>query len=178
MIVKPYQKHSPRLDPTVRIAENAAVIGQVTCGAHVSIWYSVTLRGDTDTIAIGHGCNIQEGAVVHCDAGYPVHVGANCVIGHGAIVHGCEVGDGTLIGMGAILLSGCKIGRECIIGAGALIPGSMIIPDRSLVVGTPGKIIRTVTDEQAAAIPADCLEYYEMAKEELEPVLPFKAALL
>lgn len=178
MIVKPYKQHVPKLDPTVRIAENAAVIGRVTCGAHVSIWYSAALRGDTDTITIGSGCNIQEGAVIHCDAGYPVHVGSHCVIGHGAIVHGCEVGEGTLIGMGATLLSGCKIGKECVIGAGALITGNMVIPDRSLVVGTPGKIIRTVTDEQAAAVPADCREYYELAKEELETPLPFKAVLL
>ncbi len=178
MIVKPYKKRSPKLDPTVRMAENAAVIGQVTCGAHVNIWYNATLRGDTDRITVGDGCNIQEGAVLHCDIGYPVHIGSDCVIGHGAIVHGCEVGDGTLIGMGAILLSGCKVGKGCIIGAGALITGNMVIPDRSLVMGTPGRVVRAVTDEQAAAIPADCRAYYAMAEEELEGVSPARAVLL
>lgn len=167
MIMKPYRGRFPRLHHSVRIAENAAVVGDVVCASHVSIWYSATLRGDSDIITVGSGTNIQESAVLHCDKGYPVKVGENCVIGHGAIVHGCEVGDGTLIGMGATLLSGCKVGRGCIIGAGALITGGMVIPDRSLVVGSPGKVIRSVSDAQAAEIIADCAEYYETAVHQL-----------
>lgn len=167
MILKSYHHHRPKLAPSVRVAENAVVIGKVTCGEHVSLWYGAVLRGDTDSIVIGQGCNLQEGAVVHCDVGYPVQVGDHCVIGHGAIIHGCTVGEGSLIGMGATLLSGCQVGKGCIIGANALITGNMVIPDHSLVMGVPGKCIRRVREEELQSILSDCLEYQAMAEEEL-----------
>lgn len=169
MIVKPFRGRRPSLHPSVLLAENAAVVGDVTCGANVSIWYSATLRGDSDAITVGENCNIQESAVLHCDHGFPVVVGRSCVIGHGAIVHGCQVGEGTLIGMGATLLSGCKVGRGCVIGAGALITGNMVIPDGSLVMGVPGKVIRTVGPDHLREIEEDCAAYYEAALEQLTP---------
>lgn len=169
MILKPFRDKSPVLHPTVRGAETAAVIGDVHCGKDVNLWYGVTLRGDTDSITVGEGTNIQDGCVLHCDAGAPVHVGKNCVLGHGAIVHGCTVGDGTLIGMGATLLSGCTVGKGCIIGANALLTGNMTVPDGWLVMGVPAKPIRPVKPEEAAHSEENCREYIQLAREELPP---------
>lgn len=172
MILKPFRNTSPILHPTVRAAETAAVIGSVRCDKDVSLWYGVTLRGDTDSITVGEGTNIQDGCILHCDEGAPVRVGKNCVLGHGAIVHGCTVGDGTLIGMGATLLSGCTVGKGCIIGAGALLTGNMTVPDGWLVMGVPAKPIRPVKPEEAAHSRENCLEYAQLAREELPPAGP------
>ena len=132
------------------IAPSADVIGKVRLMSNASIWFGAVLRGDNEWITVGQGSNVQDGCVLHTDMGAPLTIGTNCTIGHKAILHGCEIGHNSLIGMGAIVLNYAKIGRNCLIGAGALIPEGKVIPDNSLVVGQPGKIIR-VLDEEAAA---------------------------
>lgn len=141
------------------IAPSADVIGKVRLLANASIWFGAVLRGDNEWIVVGQGSNVQEGCVLHTDMGAPLTIGTNCTIGHKAILHGCEIGDNSLIGMGAIVLNHAKIGRNCLIGAGALIPEGKVIPYNSLVVGQPGKIIRTLDDEAAAKLTASAESY-------------------
>ncbi len=133
-----------------RIADTARVIGDVRIGKDASIWYGAVIRGDVAPVIIGEGTNIQDNAVVHCDHRYANVIGSHVTIGHGAIVHGELVGDHTLIGMGAIVLGHTKIGRHCLIGAGAVVPPGLEVPDGSVVVGVPGKIIRTISDADLA----------------------------
>lgn len=142
----------PVLADSVWIAPNAIVIGDVRLGADVSLWWNTVLRGDNDPITIGDGTNVQDGSVLHTDEGVPLTLGANVTIGHMAMIHGCTVGDDSLIGIGAIILNRAVIGRECLIGAGSLIPEGKIIPERSLVLGSPGKVVRQLTDEDLARI--------------------------
>ena len=130
------------------IAPDADVIGDVQLADQVSIWYHATIRADSDRITIGRGSNIQDNCVLHVDAGFPISIGEYVTVGHGAILHGCIVGDRTVIGMGAILLNGCTIGENCIIGAGTLITQGMHIPAGSVVMGNPGKVKRQVTEEE------------------------------
>ena len=130
------------------IAPDADVIGDVQLAEQVSIWYHATIRADSDRITIGRGSNIQDNCVLHVDAGFPISIGEYVTVGHGAILHGCIVGDRTVIGMGAILLNGCTIGENCIIGAGTLITQGMHIPAGSVVMGNPGKVKRQVTEEE------------------------------
>jgi carbonic anhydrase/acetyltransferase-like protein (isoleucine patch superfamily) len=131
------------------IAPDANVIGNVVLESGASVWFGATLRGDNEEIRIGAGSNVQENTVMHTDMGYPLTIGVNCTIGHKAMLHGCTIGDNSLIGMGATVLNGAKIGRNCLIGAGALITEGKEIPDGSLVMGTPGKVVRQL---DAAAI--------------------------
>ena len=132
------------------VAPDANVIGDVVIESGVSIWFGATLRGDTEPLRVGEGSNIQENTVVHADPGFPVKIGADCTIGHKAMIHGCTIGDGTLVGMGATILNGAQIGRGCLIGAGALVTEGKVIPDGSLVMGMPGKVVRDL-DEDAMA---------------------------
>lgn len=141
---------SPDLHPDSWVAPDANLIGMVTLGQAASVWFGATLRGDNERITVGAGSNVQENCVLHTDMGYPLFIGEDCTIGHKAILHGCAIGTGTLIGMGAIILNGAKIGSGCLIGAGALITEGKVIPDGSLVMGAPGRIIRTL-DEDARA---------------------------
>jgi carbonic anhydrase/acetyltransferase-like protein (isoleucine patch superfamily) len=140
----------PEIDPSAWVAEDASVIGRVRLGPGVSVWFNATLRGDNELISMGAHSNAQEGVVMHTDPGMPLTVGEQVTIGHQAMLHGCTIGDGTLIGIQAVILNGAKIGRECLIGAGALVTEGKEIPDRSVVMGSPGKIVRQVTDEEAA----------------------------
>ncbi len=130
------------------VAPDANVIGDVVLGEGASVWFGATLRGDNETITIGKGTNVQENTVMHTDIGYPLTIGRDCTIGHKAMLHGCTIGDETLIGMGATILNGAVIGKNCLIGAGALIPEGKEIPDGSLVMGMPGKVVRQL-DEAA-----------------------------
>ena len=130
------------------IAPDANVVGKVTLGAGCSIWFGATLRGDNERITVGAGSNVQENCVLHTDMGFPLTIGADCTIGHRAILHGCSIGDQSLVGMGAVVLNGAVIGNQCLIGAGALIPEGKVIPDGSLVMGMPGKVVRAL--DQAA----------------------------
>lgn len=138
----------PTLHPSAFVAPNATVLGDVTLGANSSVFYGAVLRADVNSIDIGMGSNIQDGCIIHVDPPYPVVIGNGCTVGHGAILHGCAVGDNSLIGMGAIVLNGAQIGKNCIIGAGALVTQNTVIPDGSLVIGSPAKVKRSLTPEE------------------------------
>ncbi|UOM34149.1 gamma carbonic anhydrase family protein [Acuticoccus sp. I52.16.1] len=144
---------------SVWIAPGAHVMGDVVLGERTGVWFGAVLRGDNTTITIGEGTNIQDHVMVHVDPGYPATLGKGCTVGHRAIIHGCTIGDNTLIGMGAIVLNGARIGNNCIIGAGALITEGKEIPDGSLVVGTPGKVIRQLDDAAAEQLKRQALSY-------------------
>ena len=141
---------APDIAEDTWIAPDANLIGRIVVEAAASVWFCSTLRGDNETITVGAGTNIQENCVLHTDMGYPLVIGANCTIGHKAMLHGCTIGDGSLIGMGATVLNGAKIGRGCLIGAGALVTEGKEIPDGSLVMGSPGRVVRQL-DEAAQA---------------------------
>ena len=140
-------------------ASNASIIGDVTLEKNTSIWFNVTLRGDIENIYVGEGSNVQDSSVLHTDPGYPLKIGKNVTIGHLVTLHGCTIKDDSLIGIGAVILNGAKIGKNCIIGANALITENKVIPDRSLVIGSPGKIIRQVTDEEIKSITENAINY-------------------
>jgi len=140
-------------------APNAAVIGDVTLEKNTSIWFNVTLRGDIENIHIGEGSNIQDGSVLHTDPGYPLKIGKNVTVGHLVMLHGCTIGDNSLIGIGAVILNNAKIGKNCIIGANTLITENKNIPDNSLVVGSPGKIVRQITDDEVKLINQNAIHY-------------------
>jgi carbonic anhydrase/acetyltransferase-like protein (isoleucine patch superfamily) len=139
--------HAPQIDPDSWIAPDANLIGRVVIAAGASVWFGATLRGDNEEIVLGAGSNVQEACVLHTDMGYPLVIGANCTIGHKAMLHGCTIGNGSLIGMGATVLNGARIGRGCLIGAGALITEGKDIPDGSLVMGAPGRVVRILDTE-------------------------------
>ena len=141
------------------IAPNAAVIGNVSLGKNVSIWWNSVVRGDFESITIGENTNIQDGCVLHTDYGKPLRIGANITVGHMAMLHGCEIGDGSLIGIGSIVLNQAKIGKNCLIGANSLVPERKEIPDGSLVMGSPGKIVRQLTEDEIVRISAGVQEY-------------------
>lgn len=153
--------YSPSLptDGDVWIAPDARVIGQVTLGAGASVWWGSVLRGDNEPIVIGENSTIQEHCVLHVDPGFPLTIGAGCTIGHKAMLHGCTIGDGSLIGMGATVLNGARIGRNCLIGAGALVTERMDIPDGSLVVGMPAKVKRPLTPEAIEGMERTARKY-------------------
>ena len=143
------------------VAPDANVIGAVILHSGVGIWFGATLRGDNEPIEIGEGTNVQENTVMHSDMGFPVRIGRNCTIGHKAMIHGCEIGDETLSGMGATILNGAKIGAGCLIGAGALVTEGKEIPDGSLVMGLPGKIVRELDAAGRAANIQSAVGYQE-----------------
>ncbi|MBD9623325.1 MULTISPECIES: gamma carbonic anhydrase family protein [Ensifer] len=141
------------------VAPDANVIGQVEIGEEVGIWFGVTLRGDNDPIRLGARTNIQENVVIHVDPGFPVTIGEGCTIGHGAIIHGCTIGENSLIGMGATVLNGAKIGRNCLVGANALVTEGKEFPDNSLIVGAPAKAIRTLDDAAVEGLKRSAAHY-------------------
>ena len=140
---------APRTPADARfwIAPNAVVVGNVEIGEDASVWFGAVIRGDLDTIRIGAGTNIQDGSVLHADPGMPLTIGPNCSVGHLAMVHGCTVGAGSLIGIGAIVLNGADIGEDCLVGAGTLVPEGKVYPARSLILGSPGRVVRQLTSE-------------------------------
>ena len=143
------------------IAQDANVIGKVELGEDVGIWFGVTLRGDNEPITVGARSNIQEGVMVHTDPAYPVIIGSDCTIGHHAIVHGCIIGDNSLVGMGATILNGARIGRNCLVGANALVTEGKEFPDNSLIVGSPAKAIRTLDDDAVERLRQSAARYVE-----------------
>lgn len=151
----------PQIDASAWIAPNATVIGDVRLGRNASIWWNAVLRGDNDPIVIGDNTNIQDGSVLHTDIGVGMTIGANVTVGHMVMLHGCTIGDGSLIGIGAVVLNNAVIGQDCLIGAKALIPEGKVIPDRSLVIGSPGKVVRQLTDDDIAMIRAGNHHYVE-----------------
>lgn len=150
---------SPQIDEDSWIAPDANVIGKIVVEEGASIWFGVTLRGDNEEIVIGKGSNVQENTIMHTDMGYPLTVGEGCTIGHKALLHGCTIGDNTLIGMGAVILNGAKIGKNCLIGANALITENKVIPDGSLVMGSPGKVVRELDEQGIQGLRASALNY-------------------
>lgn len=150
---------APEIADDTWIAPDANVIGRVVLEEGASVWFGCTLRGDNEEIRIGAGSNVQENTVMHTDPGCPLQIGANCTIGHKAMLHGCIIGDGSLIGMGATVLNGAKIGKGCLIGAGALITENKVIPDFSLVMGAPGKVVRVLDAAAQAGLLASAEHY-------------------
>lgn len=153
-------QHIPRIAPDVYIAESADIIGQAILESGVSIWSHVAIRADNEPIHVHAGTNIQEGSVLHVDAGCPMHIGPNVTIGHQAMLHGCTIHEGALIGMQAIVLNKAVIGRNCLVGAGAIIPEGRVIPDNHLVIGI-GKVVRELTPEEIANLHANTKHYVE-----------------
>ena len=152
---------TPHIADSAWVADNAQVMGDVHMAADSSVWFSSVVRGDTATIHIGEGTNIQDGSVLHTDNGAPLTIGKNVTVGHMVMLHGCTVGDNSLIGIGSIILNGAKIGRNCLIGANCLITEGKEIPDNSMVMGAPGKVVREVSEGQIQMLTGSALHYVE-----------------
>jgi carbonic anhydrase/acetyltransferase-like protein (isoleucine patch superfamily) len=159
----PYGDSSPQIARSAWVAPGAYVIGDVHLGEESSVWYGAVLRGDTEPIRIGDRTNVQDGCILHADPGFPAIVGQDCVVGHNAVVHGCQIGDNCLVGMGATILNGAKIGDGSIVAAGAVVPEGREFPPHSLIVGVPAKRAGDITDEQTADIERGASEYVERA---------------
>jgi carbonic anhydrase/acetyltransferase-like protein (isoleucine patch superfamily) len=155
---------APKIDGSAWVADTAVLVGKIVVEAEASVWFGAVARGDNEEIRIGAGSNVQENCVLHTDMGYPLTIGANCTIGHKAMLHGCTIGDGTLIGMGATVLNGAKIGKGCLIGACALITEGKEIPDGSLVMGSPGKVVRELDETARARLLASAANYQANAR--------------
>lgn len=157
-------EHVPAIDPSAYVADSANLIGKVTVGANSTVWFGVTMRGDNERITIGANTNVQEGTVMHTDMGYPLTLGDNVSVGHKAMLHGCTVGDGSLIGIQAVILNGAKIGKGCLVGAGALVTEGKEFPDNTLIVGMPAKAIRTLTQEDLDRLQGNADGYVQRGK--------------
>ncbi len=159
------EKIRSNTEKEVFIAPDADVTGDVSIGERTSIWYHAVIRAEDAPVTIGRESNVQDGCIVHTDEEYPVVIGDRVTIGHGAIIHGCSIGDGSLIGMGSIVLNGAKIGKQCMIGAGTLVPQNMEIPDGHLAFGSPARIKRALHEDELAEMEADADTYIRYAKE-------------
>ena len=155
---------APQIAASAWVADSAQVIGTVELAADASVWFNAVLRGDTEPIRIGKGSNVQDGTVIHCDHGFPVTLGENVTVGHQVVLHGCTVGDGSLIGIQAVVLNGAKIGKHCLVGAGALVTEGKEFPDGSLIVGSPAKVVRQLTPEQIAGLQRSAEHYVQNAR--------------
>jgi len=152
-------EHAPDIEHAAYIADSADIIGKARIEANASVWFNVTIRGDNELITIGENSNVQEGCVLHTDPGMPLVVGNNVTVGHQAMLHGCTIGDGSLIGIQAVILNGAKIGRNCLVGAGALVTEGKEFPDNSLIIGAPAKAVRTLGDDDVARIAGNTGSY-------------------
>lgn len=159
------------------IAPNAVVVGDVILKPGASVWFGAVLRGDNDPITVGENSNIQDGSMLHTDVGEPVTIGRGVTVGHMAMLHGCEIGDNTLIGIGAVVLGRAKIGRNCLIGAGTLITEGKVIPDGSLVMGRPGRIVRELDLAQIAALTASAEHYVQNWRRYVRDLSPSEPAI-
>ena len=157
-------EHAPEIDPSAYVADSASVIGKVTVEANASVWFGVTIRGDNERITIGENSNVQEGSVMHTDMGFPLLLGKNVTVGHQAMLHGCTVGDGALIGIQAVVLNGARIGKGCLVGAGALVTEGKEFPDHSLILGSPAKAVRTLTEEELLRLQGNADGYAERGR--------------
>lgn len=157
----------PVIHEKAYLLPGSVVVGDVTIGAQTSIWYNAVVRGDMAKIEIGENSNVQDNATVHVDNNFPTKIGNGVTIGHGAIIHGCEIEDDCIIGMGAIVLNGAKIGKNCIIGAGTLVPGGKEIPEGSVAFGNPVKVYRQVSEEDIRHIKENAAEYIDLAEEQI-----------
>ena len=157
-------EHVPRLAAGAWVADSAQVIGNVELAEDASVWFGAILRGDTELLTIGRGSNVQDGSVLHADIGFPVTLGENVTVGHQVMLHGCTVGDGSLIGIQAVVLNGARIGRHCLVGAGALVTEGKEFPDGSMIIGSPAKAVRQLTPEQIAGLRRSAEHYVANAK--------------
>ena len=164
MIIDLGDKKLKTVDDNFWIAPNASVIGDVNLERDASIWFNAILRADNEPITIGEGSNVQDGAIIHTDPGYACNIGKKVTVGHMAMLHGCSIGDGSLIGIGSVVLNGAKIGRNCIIGSKALVTEGMEVPDGSMVLGIPGKIKKTLTEEEQSVVPLGAEHYIDNYK--------------
>lgn len=155
------------MSDNIFVASGAHIIGNVTIGNNVGVWYNAVIRADMENIVIGDNTNIQDNCTLHTGSGFPIVIGNGVTIGHNAIVHGCSVGDNTIVGMGSIILNGAKIGKNCIIGAGALVTGKIEIPDNSIAFGNPAKVIRRMTEEDVESNKNNARKYVELIKKYL-----------
>ncbi|MET4576495.1 gamma carbonic anhydrase family protein [Ottowia thiooxydans] len=155
---------SPQLASSAWIAESAEVMGNVTLGPDASVWFGCVLRGDTESMSIGEGSNVQDLSVLHADRGMPLTVGRHVTIGHKVMLHGCTIGDESLIGIGAIVLNGAKIGKNCLVGAGSLVTEGKEFPDGSMIMGTPAKLVRQLTPEQIEGLRNSARHYIDNAR--------------
>lgn len=157
-------EHRPHLAEGAWVADSAQVIGRVVLEQDASVWFGVVLRGDTERLRLGRGSNIQDGSVVHADPGFPVEIGENVTVGHHVMLHGCAIGDGSLIGIQAVILNGARIGRNCLVGAGALVTEGKEFPDGSLIIGAPAKAVRQLSAEQLERLKRSAGHYVENAR--------------
>ena len=164
MIIDLGDKKLKTADDNFWIAPNASVIGEVNLERDASIWFNAILRADNEPITIGEGSNVQDGAIIHTDPGYACNIGKKVTVGHMAMLHGCSIGDGSLIGIGSVILNGAKIGKNCIIGSKALVTEGMEVPDGSMVLGIPGKIKKTLTEEEQSVVPLGAEHYIDNYK--------------
>jgi carbonic anhydrase/acetyltransferase-like protein (isoleucine patch superfamily) len=164
-MILPFKNKIPKIHNSVFVAPGAQVIGRVMIGRGASVWFGSVLRGDINFIKVGEGTNIQDGSVLHVDHDAPCIVGKNVIIGHQACVHGCTIGDSTLVGIQATILSGAKVGKQCLIGAGAVVLENAVIPDGSLVLGVPGKVVRKLTPKEIAKLGPHAASYVKLGKE-------------
>ncbi len=155
---------TPRIAATAWVADSAQVMGRVALADSASVWYGAVLRGDNEWITLGERSNVQEGCVLHTDMGWPLTLGADVTVGHQAMLHGCTVGDGSLIGIQAVLLNGVQIGSGCLVGAGAVVTEGQVFPDHSLILGAPAKLVRTLTAEQLQRIKSSATQYVQKAQ--------------
>jgi carbonic anhydrase/acetyltransferase-like protein (isoleucine patch superfamily) len=163
---------TPQLDSSNYVAPNATVIGNVALGKNANIWWNVVIRGDNDRITLGENVNIQDGSVLHTDEGVPLTLEKDVSVGHMVMLHGCHVKEGSLIGIKAVVLNHAVIGRECLIGANSLIPEGKIIPDRSLVVGSPGRVVRQLSDDEVKMVRWIAQHYVENAERYIKDLKP------
>jgi carbonic anhydrase/acetyltransferase-like protein (isoleucine patch superfamily) len=155
--------HQPTLGANAWVADSAQVIGKVTLEENASVWFGTVVRGDTEHLRIGKNSNVQDGSVLHADEGVPLNIGENVTVGHKVMLHGCTVGDGSLIGIGAIVLNHAKIGKNCIVGAGALVTEGKEFPDGSMILGSPAKVARALSEEQQAGLKRIAQHYVDNA---------------
>jgi carbonic anhydrase/acetyltransferase-like protein (isoleucine patch superfamily) len=155
---------APQVHPTAFVADSAQVMGAVTLAEDSSVWFGTVIRGDTETIAVGRGSNIQDGSVLHADVGFPLTVGENVTVGHQVMLHGCTIGDESLFGFGAVVLNGAKILKNCLVGARALVTEGKEFPDGSMILGSPAKVVRQLTPEQIEGLRRSAQHYVDNAR--------------
>jgi len=164
----------PEIHDTVFVAESADVMGKVVLKKGASVWFNAVIRGDCDIIEVGERSNIQDGAVLHCDPGQPLVIGEDVTVGHNAMIHGLEVGDRTLVGINAVILDGAKVGRDCIIGANSLVKAGAVIPDGSLVIGSPGKVVRENDEQTRQFLLGSAAHYVEKGQKMVTDLVEVK----
>lgn len=164
-MILPFASQSPRLSAGAYVSSSAAVIGDAHIGENASVWFGAVIRADAGRITVGEGSNIQDNCTLHCSEGFPVTVGAYVSVGHNAVLHGCTVGDGSLIGMNATILDGAVIGKGCLVGAGALVTEGKVFPDYSVILGAPAKAVKTLDEQAAARMRENALNYSRLAGE-------------